>query len=171
MKRRLESLYLKQNLSIKEINQRLGISNASKLLDKYHISKRTPKENFRIFIIGACRKHRDPNIDYYSNLESAFELIINDFGFIKGIHFFHDHPLPPTKCLADFYFPQARLDVEIDASIWHDHKDHSGRDAKLRNLGYEVVRFSESELSKEHIKEKLTSLVAFPGKAQHSSNA
>ena len=47
---------------------------------------------------------------------------------------------------ADFAFPEARLTVECDGRAWHDAQRDARRDALLGKLGWEVVRFTGSEI-------------------------
>jgi len=52
----IETLYWEKNYSIKQysikqIEQETGIKNVSKKMDKYGIRKRTPSENFKIFVM------------------------------------------------------------------------------------------------------------------------
>ena len=68
-KKLIEKLYWEKNYSIKQIERETGIKNVSKKMDEYGIRKRTPKELFRLHIMGAVQKHRSKNVNYYSALE------------------------------------------------------------------------------------------------------
>jgi len=81
----IETLYWKKNYSIKQIEQETSIKNVSKKMDKYGIRKRTPKENFRVHIMGAVRKHRSKDVSYYSALEKKLKKILEDIGLTEGI--------------------------------------------------------------------------------------
>src|SRR5207249_497276 len=49
----------------------------------------------------------------------------------------------------DFAFPSRGLAVEADGRPWHDAERDAARDAHLRNLGWEVLRFSGSEIHRD----------------------
>lgn len=72
------------------------------------------------------------------------------------------HRLPPPEVnvrvgayLADFLWRERRLIVETDFYLYHRGRvafqDDRGRDLELRQLGYEVVRLSESRWTRKRI--------------------
>jgi very-short-patch-repair endonuclease/DNA modification methylase len=65
-----------------------------------------------------------------------------------GIKFRRQHPIGPF--IADFFSREAQLVVEVDGATHHDadarEYDHQ-RDAHLRSLGLDVLRFSDEEVS------------------------
>jgi DNA helicase-2/ATP-dependent DNA helicase PcrA len=44
-------------------------------------------------------------------------------------------------CRVDFAFPELGLAVEADGRVWHDAARDARRDARLRSVGWEVLRF------------------------------
>jgi very-short-patch-repair endonuclease len=65
----------------------------------------------------------------------------------RGLSFRRQHPIGPY--VADFYCTAARLVVEVDGG--HHTEDRQivrdeRRDAYMRDLGYEVLRVSSSEI-------------------------
>jgi len=156
-KKLIETLYWEKNYSIKQIEQQTGIKNVSKKMDEYGIRKRTPKENFRVHVMGAVRKHRNKDVNYYSSLEKLFKKILEDLGLTEEIDWQHDAQIhPESKATADFLVwsnPQENIygiDFECDEEIWHTtnnwwrgkEKDRK-RDRRLRQLcNVEIHRLS-----------------------------
>jgi len=142
----IETLYWEKNYSIKQIEQETGIKNVSKKMDEYGIRKRTPSENFKIFVLGAVRKHNDKDVNYYSSLEKLFKKILENLGLTEEIDWQHDAQIhPESKATADFLIwsnPKENIygiDFENDEEIWHEdngwwrgkEKDRK-RDRRLR---------------------------------------
>ena len=63
---------------------------------------------------------------------------------LSGVRFRRQHPL--DRFVVDFFAPELRLVVEIDGPI-HDRSVEQDRDrqARLEQLGYRVVRFTNEE--------------------------
>lgn len=53
------------------------------------------------------------------------------------------------KLRVDFAFPEVLLAVEADGRAWHDASRDERRDARLRRLGWEVIRFTGSEIVRD----------------------
>ena len=80
-----------------------------------------------------------------AELENAFWALIVD----------HDLPAPQTNVmlhgeLVDFYWPQARLVVEVDGYDFHKDRrrfeDDRRKDAKLQLAGERVLRFADPQV-------------------------
>ena len=54
--------------------------------------------------------------------------------------------------MMDFYIPSKNLNIEVDGNYWHNYPDGTKkdriRDIKLRERGYNVIRFWESDILK-----------------------
>lgn len=48
----------------------------------------------------------------------------------------------------DFTIAKAKIAIEVDGDYWHNQKKDDKKDAFLRSLGWNVVRFKQSELDK-----------------------
>ena len=66
---------------------------------------------------------------------------------IDGVKFRRQHAIGPF--IADFYCASLRLAIEIDGSSHEDRGEHDGRkDAYLRSLGVEVLRFQNEDVER-----------------------
>jgi very-short-patch-repair endonuclease len=66
---------------------------------------------------------------------------------ISGVKFRRQHPI--GFYIADFYCHEARLVIEVDGAIHSlpGRKEHDGnRDAEMKRLGIQVLRFSNDEI-------------------------
>ena len=82
-----------------------------------------------------------------SYLEDTVNRILKEIGFIEGIDYFRQYPIPPY--IADFAFPLMRLIIEVDGPI-HDTvhvrlKDRR-KDEYLNMKGWRVIRLKYTEI-------------------------
>jgi very-short-patch-repair endonuclease len=55
-----------------------------------------------------------------SKLEDIFkDILINNFGFIENIHFYHQFYIREIKSLYDFKISGKKLMIEVDGDFWH----------------------------------------------------
>ena len=55
-----------------------------------------------------------------SKLENIFkDILINNFGFIEGVHFYHQFYVREIKSLYDFKISGKKLMIEVDGDFWH----------------------------------------------------
>jgi very-short-patch-repair endonuclease len=67
---------------------------------------------------------------------------------LNGFKFRRQHPVGPF--FADFFCPEAKLIVEIDGSQHADELERdNSRTERLRDAGYNVLRFWNHEISSE----------------------
>ena len=65
-----------------------------------------------------------------------------------GLKFRRQHPVAGTMYVADFCCYEARLLVELDGGIhWQQLAQDKGRQEELEQLGYQVLRFSNEQVS------------------------
>ncbi|MDD5466176.1 MAG: endonuclease domain-containing protein [Anaerolineales bacterium] len=66
-------------------------------------------------------------------------------GRLDNLKFRRQHPIGPF--IADFYFPQARLVIELDGGVHRGQMEYDqDRTAWLNSQGYRVIRFSNHEV-------------------------
>lgn len=63
-----------------------------------------------------------------------------------GIVFYPQYPV--LNFFVDFANPQMKIAIECDGKDWHDPKKDAIRDAKLRDIGWNVYRFTGSDCKK-----------------------
>lgn len=76
-----------------------------------------------------------------SNLEEEVNKVLRELGFIEGIDYFRQYPIPPY--IADFAFPSLRLIIEVDGpvhDILHVKLKDRIRDRYLISKGWRIVR-------------------------------
>lgn len=64
---------------------------------------------------------------------------------LNGLKFRQQHPV--EQFILDFYCPSCKLVIEIDGEIHGDRQEYDqARTEKLNTLGYQVIRFTNSEV-------------------------
>jgi very-short-patch-repair endonuclease len=64
---------------------------------------------------------------------------------LNGLKFRQQHPV--EQFILDFYCPSCKLVIEIDGEIHGDRQEYDqARTEKLNTLGYQVIRFSNTEV-------------------------
>jgi very-short-patch-repair endonuclease len=79
------------------------------------------------------------------------EKAVQNFLTKLGYEFIREYPI--DRYLADFYLPEFKLVIEVDGDYWHSlpgAKEHDAkRDIFFKNLGYEVLRLTGSQILKD----------------------
>ena len=69
---------------------------------------------------------------------------------LGGLKFRRQHPL--GKFIADFYLHEAKLVIELDGDYHHEEEQKeydSGRTYEIKELGIQVIRFTNNEVLKD----------------------
>jgi len=105
-----------------------------------------------------CNRYSDKS---YTSIEFIFKEFLEKYNID---YIFHDfiHNIP-DKYICDFYLPNHNIVVECDCSYWHEKEGRKEQDynrtIQMKNCGYNVVRFSEKEMTEEIFLKKIGGLI------------
>jgi very-short-patch-repair endonuclease len=66
-------------------------------------------------------------------------------GQLNGFKFRRQHVVFEAQAIVDFFCPSIGLCVEVDGDT-HDDRSDTSRDAKLKALGFTVIRFGNADV-------------------------
>src|SRR5437016_1910325 len=93
-----------------------------------------------------------PRVEIERTNANEFEMIAKDVLDALDVDYVWQFPVPETGYVADFYIPSRRLLLEIDGKF-HLHSKHlrrdQKRDARVRALGYTVVRVQHKAIKRD----------------------
>jgi very-short-patch-repair endonuclease len=78
------------------------------------------------------------------NKRTSIEQLMHDDLIKNNIDFSEQYPI--GRYVADFALLEHNIIIECDGEYWHNKEKDSKRDADLKILGYETIRFSEKQL-------------------------
>ena len=64
---------------------------------------------------------------------------------LEGYKFRRQHVVLAANCIVDFFCPSIGLAIEVDGDT-HDSDRDDSRDQRLRNLGFSVVHFGNTDV-------------------------
>jgi len=66
-------------------------------------------------------------------------------GQLNGFKFRRQHVVVEAQAIVDFFCPSIGLCVEVDGDT-HDDRSDASRDARLKDLGFTVIRFGNTDV-------------------------
>ena len=106
----------------------------------------------------ASRPNKSPT--YYNSFERKVLKALNDLGFRAGSDFFHNQRL--LSYYPDFMFPDKKVIIEVDGSIWHEYWDVPKKNRKRnqriqKEVGFRVFRIKHDDF--KNLEEKLRTIL------------
>lgn len=125
-----------------------SVARRAGILSAKYVGVPNPAHSERMRRYYAANPEKHPiRILFMRGHETRIERLMREALTAAGIPFAAQFPV--GRFFGDFALPEHRLIVEVDGEHWHDAERDARRDAKIALLGWRVIRFTGSRVTKD----------------------